>query len=186
MSINLDKKLMLKGLDFLEIASSMPLYPTAQVYDGEYLRHDNPAGSYDAIGVHGIRVNGKADGAIHFAAVVKSTAPTDTFMFFYEPQKGTFSEYQGFGYGYVARSRSGGVETSTSLTGQDWSVDHEFKIRHNTDQSAVRFYIDDTQVAQHTTNISAQPYEVWCVEPNGVAASGYLKYPRGIYMRYAP
>lgn len=184
MSVKLDKKALYKALqwDFVNVYPVSPY--AAATYDGEVVTLVGQTGLYPATLKTWVAYWVGYSGA-HLGAgcrVWSPDNPTQIFMFFFEPSKGNYDNYQGFGYGYVAVSRSGGAATSTSLTGQNWAVEHDFRIRHKKDQTECRFYIDGAEVAVHTTNISAQPYEILCGEPNGVVATVKVRYPPGIYI----
>lgn len=111
------------------------------------------------------------------------------FIFFFEPRKGLFNDYQGMdtqgGSTHYARSRNAAAQTTTVLSNQNWLQEHTFKIRHYYDQSACKFYVDGAEVASHTTNISAQPYEICCGESDGKVRIINLKYPPGIKLAEA-
>jgi len=88
------------------------------------------------------------------------------FPIFSEPRKGLYDEFFGFLVSdttHTARTVAGGVETRTLLTGQDWTVEREFSLKY-TPGSEVKFYVDGTLVATHTTNVSAEdrPRHIFC------------------------
>lgn len=189
MSINIDKKLLRKawyGADPLE--GPMRALPLARFggtpsYDGEWITNHNPSGGFLAFGTRNA-YQGGLTGHLIAKARLKVSVDSSVYMFFYEPTKADFANYQGIdckdGTVHYCRSRNAGVETLTSIDPQDWLVEHEFKIVHYKDQSAVQFWIDGALVATHTTNISPQPFEILAGEPNGVARNIYLKYPYGV------
>jgi hypothetical protein len=167
---------------------TLPLYRMGTVeYDGEYVRLDNPSGSYNAwrtgISYTRVQYGTPMRGALDFRGKGYATDDTSIYFFFLEPAKGDYSNYQGFrhdGANYCVESRSGGIETQTNLTGQDWKVETEFRIHYRTDEA--RFYINGSLVVTHTTDLSSPPFEVHFGEPNGVARTVFLRYPPGIYL----
>jgi hypothetical protein len=82
---------------------------------------------------------------------------------------------------YSARSNDGVATESTSLAGQDWTTEREFKIDWTA--TYVRFYVDGALVAEHTTRIPNVPMFVYVETsvPSGVttttAVAVYLNYP---------
>ena len=175
------------------LMKSMPLsfkepYVT---YDGTWLQVDpGGAGVFFAIKTgHSLQrcpSNTKANPKLVGHATCKSVTDDTEYMFFFEPHKGGFSEYQGLdccgGAVHYARSCNNSVVTTTDIDPQDWTVEHDFTIRHEADDSDVYFYVDGVEEAHHTTNVSSQPYEIACCEANGVDQIMYLKYPPGIWI----
>lgn len=161
---------------------------TTPTYDGEWLKLTSTLGQYPAITTGHTFENKKSGGeGLISSAYVKVNIDSSTYMFFLEPYKGNYDNYQGLdtrdGAVHYARSRNGGAETTTELTGQDWTAETKFTIKHENDQTDVYFYIGDVEKAHHTTNISTQPYEICCAEPNAVVREVSLKYPPGIKLR---
>ena len=187
MSININVKDARHALGWLEAAQAIPLalYPeTAQVtltYDGEWISWATTGGTHAIESGHEYSRN-----VLWVGAKLKLNTDSSTYVFFLEPYKGNFSNYQGFdnkdGAQKVARSRKAGAETTTNLT-DNWTEETDFQIKHEADQTDVYFYIDAVEKAHHTTNVSAQPFEICCCEPNAVARTVYLKYPPGMYFR---
>jgi len=195
MSITIDKKLLRKYLSLTDICSSIPMslpnyysWAFTWSYDGEWIAVTTIALSYyPSIRSTVAQESGSLTTSyLQVCANIKAPTATSIYFFFYEPTKGDYPNYQGLdtrdGAEYNARSRNSGAETKTILAGQDWTVERKFMISHQKDQSDVYFYIDGVEVAHHTTNISAQPYEVACCEPNGVLRTVYLRYPKGLYV----
>lgn len=88
----------------------------------------------------------------------------DFFPLFTEPARAHYNEFQGFRIAgttaYYLLSRAGGTQTSTSLTGQNWTVERTFRLSCTT--SATTGYVDGAQVGQNTTNISTvEPRFFW-------------------------
>lgn len=194
MSINIDEKKFRKALFGATprdgLAQSMPLscLTAEMTYDGEWIKNPNTAAGMTAIQT-GFSVTRKAsttktDPDLIVRGTLKVDTDTNIYIFFMEPHKGGFNEYQGFdckdGATHFIRSRNGGAETATNIEPQDWTAEHEFEIWHEYDDSDVYFNIDSVEVGHHTTNISSQPFEIACAEPNGVVRNAYLKYPPGI------
>jgi len=195
MSIEIDKKLLRKawfGAVDAELEESlMRTLPLARIgynptYDGEWIKNQNPAAGYYGFGT-GVAYQGAGIGVVgtlRASARLKISVDTFHYMFFYEPVKADYDNYQGIdardGAVHYARSRSGGAQTATNIDPQDWTTEHEFLILHQKDVTDVYFYIDGAEEAHHTTNISAQPFEILCGEPNGQPRDVYLKYPYGI------
>lgn len=194
MSINMDKKLLRKawfGQNLSELSEGlMRTLPLARLgysptYDGEWLINHNGAGGYYGFGT-GVAYQGAGIGVVGYlkaSAKLKISVDSSVYMFFFEPRKADYANYQGIdcrdGTSHYCRSRNGGVQTLTAIDPQDWLVEHEFQITHYKDQNNIYFYIDGAEVAHHTTNISPQPFEILAGEPNGVARDVYLKYPYG-------
>jgi len=151
-------------------------------YDGEWVRLNQiVTGQYPVLAQTGHSVQRRTQ--LYARARGYATDDTSIHWFFLEPAKGVYGDYQGIRHDdtyHCVESRSGGVETQTNLTGQDWTVETEFAIAHWYDQTETRFYINGALVATHTTNISAQPYEILFGEPSGVARVIYMRYPYGI------
>lgn len=162
-------------------------------YDGTWLKISQGSGQYKAIKTgHSLQIAASIDKADPvFCAWCRAKANVDSsnYLFFFEPHKGGFSNYQGLdnseGTTHYARSKKS-TETKTNIDPQDWTAETEFMIKHEKDDSDVYFYIDGAEEAHHTTNISSQPYEVCCCEGNGVARQLYLKYPPGIALGLPP
>lgn len=151
-------------------------------YDGTWFKMVGSVGTYPAY-VSGQSIQRRGYLLASVQAKV-ATTESNIVMFWYEPYKGDYANFQGMGHdgtGHYAKSRNGGAETNTYLSGQDWTVETKFSIRHEYDQSEVKFYTASNLVATHTTNISAQPYEIQCCEPANVAKNVYMKYPPGMY-----
>jgi len=194
-SINIDKKLLRVAIGWAEYASALPIslpnyYPASFTwsYDGEWITIQTLQALYPAIRTCVAYESGSLTTSV-LHACVNIKAPTNAtriYYFFYEPQKGDYANYQGLdtrdGAAYNARSRNGGVETKTVLADQDWTVERKMALSHQKDQSDMHFYIDGAEVAHHTTNISAQPFEICCAEPNGQLRTIYVRYPKGIYV----
>lgn len=198
MSINIVEKDLRKELWTWEQMAALPIcfdwgsasYPTtSKTYDGEYIflnctgAPGNPAVSTRISYTKG---GTRATDLLSGIATLRATNDTSIYVFFFEPQKGDYGNFQGFETdavpNYMCKSRNGGAETSTNINPQDWTVDHEFAIGHETDQSNCYFVIDGAQVANHAANISAQPYEMNCCEPMNNVRPFYLKYPPGIHI----
>ncbi len=115
-------------------------------------------------------------------ATVKVDVDSWWFAFFMEPFKSNYANYLGMdtraGTVHYARTRRNALQTATNIDPQDWTNETEFSIIH--DKSDVYFYINGAEIAHHTTNISQQPYEISCCEPDGKARKCSLKYPQGI------
>lgn len=197
MSINIDKKLLRKALELDELARSAPLVHILQgastiSYDGEYLSLVNTAGQFSVIGT-GYGSPAYEAGQNTFSLIVAAkvlcvSSDADVYIFFLEPRKAVYNDYQGFrhdGVNHCFEFRNGGAEEQDNITGQDWTVEHEFKILHKKDRTVCRGYIDGALVAECTdiTYISAQPFSIYAGEPNGVARTVKLKLPPGIYFR---
>lgn len=201
MSVNIDRKKwratepqLVFSQPYLGFAHAFPLdtaYHRAgeceMSYDGEWIKLDEKiTGDYPALGRSAFAITYGWSGANLRCHAVLKAPPNDNniYFFFYEPFKGDYANYQGLdtrdGAEHNARSRNGGVETKTVLSGQDWTVEHRFGLEHEVNQSAMRFYIDGSVGATHTTNISAEPYEVLAGEPNGQIRTMYMRYPAGI------
>jgi hypothetical protein len=189
MSIKIDKKKWRTAMEMLEFVSTLPIATygvgTRFTYDGEYLMLDNPSGAYNACGwTHGIRLD-RLGYALYASAVGYAPDDTSIYWMFFEPRKGDYANFQGIrhdGTAYVVESRSGGVETETDISPQDFTVDTEFKIYHAT--GVFRVYVNGALVVEHTTNVSSPPFEVVFGEPNGVARTVFLRYPRGVTIRW--
>jgi len=196
MPINIDKKKFRKILLFEDGAYSMlpvslPSYqPTLfdWSYDGEWIKLWTKVGGYYPAIRTVVAYQGGREGFGFLDVACAMKAPNDKgiYFFFYEPQKADFANYQGMdtadGTTYVCRSKSGAVETKTTLTGQNWTVERRFRIIHQKDRSKCEFYIENALMVTHTTNISDQPFEVCCAEPNATIREVYMRYPRGIYI----
>lgn len=196
MSINIDEALLRKALWTFELMSALPMhfdwgsasYPTSsKTYDGEYIilaASGAPGFPAASSRISYTKGGTRATDSFMVYVTIRVNNDASVYIFFFEPQKGDYGNYQGFQSdgvpAYFAKSRNGGAETSTTLAAQDWTVDVEFYIKHETDQSNCYFGVDGAQVANHTTNISAQPYEVNCCEPMNVARTFYLKFPPGM------
>jgi len=195
MSINIDKKKLREAIGWAEHASALPMslpnYSPASFrwsYDGEWITVETLGAFYASIRTCVAFESGSTTTS-YLAACVNIKAPanaTSIYYFFFEPMKGDYDNYQGLdtrdGVAYNARSRNGGAETKTILSGQDWTVEVKMRLAHQKDQSDIYFYIDGAQVAHHTTNISAQPFEIMCAEPNGQVRTIYVRYPKGMYV----
>ena len=194
MSINIDKKKLREALDWLEFSKAFPLWfhrdheSCSITYDGEYIKLIGASGRYPAIGTgYSFPYQAKRDTfSMSPRAHVKSDVDTSIYFFFLEPSKGEYDDFQGFrhdGVYHCMEFRSGGAEEQDNIAGQDWTTEHEFKINHKKNQTLCQGYIDGVLKAESTDNskISAQPFAIYCCEPNGVARTLYLKYPPGIY-----
>lgn len=195
MSINIDKKLLRKALGWADLASALPIslpnyYPSyfTWSYDGEWITIQTLAAYYPAIRTTVAYESGSLTTSYLSTCVnIKAPSnPANIYYFFYEPQKGDYANYQGLdtrdGADYNARSRNGGAETKTVLSGQDWTVERKMGLSHQKDQSDMYFYVDGAEVAHHTTNVSAQPFEICAAEPNGQVRTIYVRYPKGIHV----
>ena len=202
MSIKIDKKKLYVAL-LKDFARSLPLSTPIVAswdnqessWDGEELHLKTTAtGKYPAYKTgHSLKaeLGAAAYTALTANATVRGDPDVDWYPFFYEPMKGNYDNFQGSHVdeagNHTCESRDGGVETEVTLTDQDWSVYHNFEIRHYTDQSKCEFYIDGSLVATNTTNIHAQPFEICACEPGGSIMDCYMKYPPGIALgRYYP
>lgn len=193
MSINIDKKLFRKAIDLLNIAKAMPLWwqlgtgPTID-YDGEWLTITGVAGQYPAIGTGYSCPALEGSYILWVEAIIKITGnQTNIYVFFLEPRKAQYDYYQGFqhdGSNHVMTFRDAGAEEEDIITGQDWTQETKFTIKHRTDQTYCQGYINGALKAECTdaNKISAQPFSVYCCEPNALVRTAALKYPPGIYM----
>jgi len=195
MSINIDKKKLRKELDFRELCKAYPLRfhitgATTVTYDGEYLIITSASATYDCIGTGFGSPSYEATRSTYYLSVMaRIKAPgndTSIYFFFLEPRKGVYADFQGFrhdGTYHCFEFRNGDAEEQDNIADQDWTTEHIFRIVHYKDQSLCQGYIDGALVAECTDNtkISAQPFSVYTIEPNGVARTVYLKYPPGIH-----
>lgn len=197
MSVDIDKKLLRKALEMDELARSAPLVyilagGSTVSYDGEYLSLVNAAGQFSVIatgyGSPAYEAGQDTFSLIVAAKILAVDNDTNIYFFFLEPRKAVYADFQGFhhdGTNHCFEFRNGGAEEQDNIAGQDWTVEHEFKILHKKDRTIVRGYIDGVMKAECTDNafISAQPYSIHSSEPNGVARTVKLKLPPGIYFR---
>lgn len=195
MSINIDKKKLREALDWFEFSKSLPLWYTIGTgctitYDGEFLKVVNVAGQYSAIGTGygspGYQATRDAFSLL-VAAKIKMNSDTSVYVFFLEPRKANYDNFQGFrhdGANHCFEFRKDGAEEQDNLAGQDWTTEHTFMIKHKKDGTLCQGYIDGALKAESTdpTKISDQPFSVYCCEPNGAARDMFLRYPPGIYM----
>lgn len=195
MSINIDVKKWMKAF-FSEptlekgFFRSLPIYGSwaAMSYDGEWIKISGTVGTHYVIvtcGTHEANPSTQYPNlALYGCAICKVTTDSDIYIFFFEPQIGSYSEYQGIdcrvGTTHYVRSRNSNVETATNIDPQDWTVERRFAIYHRHNETQVDFEIDGAIVATHTTNISSQPYMICCAEPNAQVRDAFLKYPFGI------
>lgn len=196
MSINIVNKDLKKELTTFEQMAALPIVfdwgsasyaTTTKTYDGEYVflnctgAPGNPA---VRTSISYTRGGTRATDALLIYVTFRATNDTSIYAFFFEPQKGDYGNYQGFETdavpNYECLSRKAAAETATNINPQDWTVDHEFYIKHETDESNCYFGIDGAQVANHATNVSSQPYEISCCEPMNNVRPFYLKYPPGM------
>ena len=199
MSINIEKKKLREALEWLEFSKAIPLWYTLGTgctitYDGEYLKMVNVAGQYSAIGTgFGSPAYQSTRDAFSLIVAAKIKAPggdTSIYFFFLEPRKGEYNFFQGFrhdGVNHCFEFRDDGAEEQDNIAGQDWTTEHTFMIKHKKDGTLCQGYIDGELKAESTDalKISAQPFCLYCCEPNGVARTVYVKYPPGIYVESA-
>ena len=195
MSINVDKKKLREALDWFEFSKSLPLWYTIGTgctitYDGEFLKVVNTTGQYSAIGTgYGSPAFQATRDAYSLlvAAKIKMSSDTSVYVFFLEPRKANYDNFQGFrhdGANHCFEFRKDGAEEQDNIADQDWTTEHTFMIKHKKDGALCQGYINGALKAESTdpTKISDQPFSVYCCEPNGVARDMYLRYPPGIYM----
>lgn len=123
-----------------------------------------------------------------WAKVAVHSASDISFVpLYFEPFKGDFFNFQGFlavggGGSKQAQSSKGGASTYSTITqATDWTVDHEFGLQCQRDQSQSVFLIDGAVVATNSSPyISAQPFDIVCGEVEGVAGTIYAKFLPGI------
>lgn len=194
MSVNIDKEDLRKALDFFELAKGLPLWFYIEsgtiMYDGEWIVNTQTSG-YQAIGT-GFGCPAyeatRTGYSITVAVNIKMNDDTAVYVFFLEPKKGDFTEFQGFwnpsGNNHKFESNKPGGGAETAIAGQDWTTEHTFTINH-TKNTAVRGYINGVLKAEHTNaaDISLQPFSIYCCEPNNSNRIMYLKYPPGIQLR---
>lgn len=189
--ISIDKKLLRVALDWKNFVRCLPLWftdSTKVTYDGEWLIVTQTSG-YEAIGTgYGSPAyQSTRDGySMIIQATIKMNNDTGVYVFFLEPRKAVFTEFQGFwnpsgdNHKFEFNNPGGGEEDA--IADQDWTTEHIFKITHAKDQSACRGYIDGVMKAECTdvADISPQPFSIYCCEPNNTSRTMYLKYPPGI------
>jgi len=188
LAVRIERK-KLRRAELFDLISALPLamyrIPELHDYDGEYLRLHNPPGEFHVCGwTFGIRLD-RLNWELNVTAVGYAPDDTKIFWMFLEPRKGDYANFQGIrhtGYAYVVESRKGGVESETDIGPQDFTKDTEFRLSHRSGYFAA--YINGALVAEHTTNISDQPYEAMFGEPDEVERVVYLRYPRGIAIRW--
>ena len=195
MSINIIKKDLRKALELNEINRSLPLMGLLAgagtlTYDGEYLSLYNPAGQYCAIGTGygspAYQATRDTYSLLVAAKIICVSSDANVYVFFLEPRKADYNNFQGFrhdGTYHCFEFRKAGAEEQDNITGQDWTTEHEFKIKHQKSGLLCQGYIDGALVAESTDNtkISDQPFCIYACEPNGVSRTCKLKFPDGIY-----
>jgi len=159
-------------------------------YDGEILHLKTTVtgknSAYRTTAIHTLNL-GVASWTLLLASALLSSPQgntEDSFPFFYEPANGDFVNYQGFRFQvgtHYCVSNSGGVSTTTAIT-LDLTTWKKLTLIHWTDRSQCNFYVDDSLIVSHTTNISAQPFEILCAEPGTTIMDWYVKYPPGIHL----
>lgn len=196
MSINIDKKLLRKaiGLDLLQ--RSTPLMGLLSgagtlTYDGEWLILYNPAAGYCAIGTGwgspAYEATDPAYALLVAARCMCVSSDNNVYIFFLEHRKADYNDFQGFrhdGANHCMEFRKGGAEEQINISGQDWTTEHEFKIKHQKNQTNVQGWIDGVlkaTCADPASFASVQPFCIYCCEPNGVERTCKLKFPDGIY-----
>lgn len=159
-------------------------------YENGYLKQVSPVGYPAFMTGHSLQ---RYPSALQ-ASASGYASDTNMFVFWYEPHKGNWDNFQGFvhnaaNYSPGCVSRASAVATYTAYS-FDVTTENIYSIRHEYDQSEIKFGFQDgldetpTWVVTHTTNVSAQPYEICFGEPNNVARTSYLRYPPGIYLTY--
>lgn len=196
MSINIDKEDMRKALGFNLFNRSLPLMAllsgsSTVTYDGEYLIITNASGEYSAVGTGygspAYQATRDSYALLVAARCICVSSDNNVYIFFLEPRKANYDNYQGFrhdGSNHCFEFRKGGAEEQINISGQDWTVEREFKIKHQKNQTNVQGWIDGVlkaTCADPATYASAQPYCIYACEPNGVARTCKLKFPDGIY-----
>jgi len=195
MSINIIKKDLRKSLGFDLFNRSLPLTgllgePSALTYDGEYLILVNALGHYSVIGT-GFGSPAYQATRDTFSLLVAAkcfcvSSDVNVYIFFLEPRKADYTNFQGFrhdGTYHCFEFRKAGAEEQDNIADQDWTIEHEFKIKHQKSGNLCQGYIDGVLKAESTDNtkISDQPFCIYVCEPNGVSRTCKLKFPDGIY-----
>ena len=173
MSVKIDKKKLQKEL--YTVLSELAIIIDNNAieipdWDGTYFVWRTPTGSPPA-GNNCVAIRYLMPArAVGMSGIVRSKMANfatgrEIYAIFTEPRRAGWDEFQGaYAYGstptYVLKTRAADTETSTTLTGQDWTVEHTFKL--TVASGSTTFYVDGSQVAQNTTNISTvEPRWFW-------------------------
>lgn len=195
MSINITKKDLRKALELDKINRSLPLMgllggSSTLAPDGEWLSLNNAVGEFSAIGTGYGSPAYQATRDIYSllvaARLICVSSDNNVYIFFLEPRKANYDNFQGFrhdGVNHCFEFRKAGAEEQDNIADQDWTSEHEFKIKHQKSGNLCQGYIDGTLKAESTDNtkISDQPFCIYACEPNGVSRTCKLKFPDGIY-----
>jgi len=100
-----------------------------------------------------------------YGKILLNGTPSVLYVMGFERHHGFFEEgiigfFRGTNY-YNVVTAWDGTYTITSLTGQDWTIEREFKIVWTSTQ--VDFYVDGSLVASHTTDIPQSELS-WFIE----------------------